>query len=90
MDIKQVNSAIMFGAWTDTELTSMIDAIKFARSNLIKQQKRSLSLGTDVSFTSQKTGITYRGKVEKIAQKFVTVNTGSGRWKVPANMLVIG
>lgn len=90
MDIKQVNSAIMFGTWTDTELSSMIDAIKFARANLVKQQKRSLSLGTDVAFTSSKTGITYRGKVEKIAQKFVTVNTGSGRWKVPANMLVIG
>ena len=90
MDIKQINSAIMFGTWTDTELSSMIDAVKFARASLIKQQKRSLSLGADVSFTSNKTGITYKGKVEKIAQKFVTVNTGSGRWKVPANMLVIG
>lgn len=90
MDIKQINSAIMFGTWTDTELSSMIDAIKFARASLVKQQKRSLSLGADVSFTSNKTGMTYRGTVEKIAQKFVTVNTGSGRWKVPANMLVIG
>ena len=90
MDIKDINSAIMFGQWTDTELSSMIDAVKFARASLVKQQKRALSLGTDVSFTSHKTGITYRGKVEKIAQKFVTVNTGSGRWKVPANMLVIG
>jgi hypothetical protein len=90
VDIKQINSAIMFGTWTDTELSSMIDAIKFARATLVKQQKRSLSLGTPVSFTSTKTGMTYRGQVEKIAQKFVTVNTGSGRWKVPANMLVIG
>lgn len=90
MDIKQVNSAIMFGTWTDTELSSMIDAIKFARANLVKQQKRALSLGTAVSFTSTKTGMKYQGTVEKIAQKFVTVNTGSGRWKVPANMLVIG
>jgi translation initiation factor 2B subunit (eIF-2B alpha/beta/delta family) len=90
MDIKQINSAIMFGIWTDTELSSMIDAIKFARAGLVKQQKRALSLGTAVSFTSSKTGMTYKGTVEKIAQKFVTVNTGSGRWKVPANMLVIG
>lgn len=90
MDIKQINSAIMFGTWTDTELSSMIDAIKFARASLIKQQKRAITLGSDVAFTSTKTGITYKGKVEKIAQKFVTVNTGSGRWKVPANMLVIG
>jgi hypothetical protein len=90
MDIKQINSAIMFGTWTDTELSSMIDAVKFARAGLVKQQKRALALGANVSFTSNKTGMTYRGTVEKIAQKFVTVNTGSGRWKVPANMLVIG
>jgi translation initiation factor 2B subunit (eIF-2B alpha/beta/delta family) len=90
MDIKQVNSAIMFGTWTDTELSSMIDAIKFARAGLVKQNKRSITLGTAVSFTSTKNGMTYKGTVEKIAQKFVTVNTGSGRWKVPANMLVIG
>ncbi len=90
MDIKQINSAIMFGNWTDTELSSMIDAIKFARASLVKQQKRALSLGAAVSFTSNKTGMKYQGTVEKIAQKFVTVNTGTGRWKVPANMLVIG
>ncbi len=90
MDIKQINSAIMFGNWTDTELSSMIDAIKWARTDLIKKQKRSLTLGAAVSFTSNKTGMKYQGTVEKIAQKFVTVNTGSGRWKVPANMLVIG
>jgi len=87
--IKEINSAIMFGTWTDTELSSMIDAIKFARSNLQKQVKRSLSLGSKVKFTSTKTGISYQGNVEKIAQKFVTVNTGTGRWKVPANMLEV-
>lgn len=90
MDIKQVNSAIMFGTWTDTELASMIDAIKFARAGLQKQVKRSITLGSDVKFTSTKNGVTYQGSVEKIAQKFVTVNTGSsGRWKVPANMLTV-
>lgn len=87
MDIKQINSAIMFGTWTDTELSSMIDAIKFARASLIQQNKRALRLGSNVRFTSNKTGVTYTGTVEKIAQKFITVNTGQGRWKVPANML---
>lgn len=87
MDIKQINSAIMFGTWTDTELTSMIDAIKFARANLQKQVKRSLSLGDIVKFHSTKRGITLQGTVSKIAQKYVTVNTQQGLWKVPANML---
>ena len=87
MKIKEVNSAIMFNSWTDMELRSMIDAIKWARSNLAKRAKASMAVGDSVKFTSQKTGMTYVGKVEKIAVKFVTVNTGAGRWKVPANML---
>ncbi len=88
MDIRQINSAIMFGTWTDVELNSMLDAIKFARAGLQKRVKRGLSVGATVRFTSTKNGVTYQGSVEKIAQKFVTVNAGpSGRWKVPANML---
>ena len=87
MDIKQVNSAIMFGTWTDTELSSMIDAIKWARASLQKQIKQALKVGNTVQFTSAKTGMTYTGQVEKIAVKYVTVNTGTGRWRVPANML---
>ena len=89
MDIKQVNSAIMFGTWTDTELGSMIDAIKFARASLQKTVKYSLRIGSSVEFTSTKTGLTYRGTVEKIAIKYVTVNTNQGRWRVPANMLKV-
>lgn len=89
MDIKQVNSAIMFGTWTDTELSSMIDAIKFARASLQKQVKRGLNIGTAVQFHSAKRGITVQGTVSKIAQKYVTVNTQQGLWKVPANMLTV-
>lgn len=89
MDIKQVNSAIMFNTWSDVELSSMIDAVKFARANLQKRVKRSLSLGDTVEWQSQKRGITGRGTVTKIAQKYVTVREGSTLWKVPANMLTL-
>ena len=89
MDIKQVNSAIMFGTWTDVELSSMIDAIKFARTSLQKQVKRSLTIGSNVNFTSSKTGVNYTGVVTKIAQKYVTVKTVQGLWRVPANMLEV-
>jgi hypothetical protein len=87
MDIKQVNSAIMFGTWTDTELASMIDAIKFARASLQKSVKRSLTVGQAVKFHSTKRGITMQGTVNKIAIKYITVATPQGLWKVPANML---
>lgn len=87
MDIKQVNSAIMFGVWTNAELTSMIDAIKFARASLQKQVKRSITLGSKVEFQDSRRGIRMEGTVSKIAQKYVTVDTQQGLWKVPANML---
>ena len=89
MDIKQINSAIMFGTWTDTELSSMIDAVKWNRAQLQKQVKRSLSIGDNVNFTSNKTGQNYTGVVTKIAIKYVTVRTVTGLWKVPANMLTV-
>ncbi len=90
MDIKQINSAIMFGSWTDTELSSIIDAVKFARVGLQKQNIRSLNLGSTVRWTSPKNPSGVQGTVEKIAIKYVTVKTASGyRWKVPANMLTV-
>lgn len=87
MDIKQVNSAIMFGSWSDLELRSMIDAIKFARASLQKQVKRSLMLGDTVEFTNSKTGRVMQGTVNKIAIKYITVNVNGALWRVPANML---
>jgi len=87
MDIKQINSAIMFGTWSDIELRSMIDAVKWNRAQLVQQTKRSLRIGDNVNFTSSKTGLNVTGVVTKIAIKYVTVNTVKGLWRVPANML---
>ena len=89
MDIKQINSAIMFGNLTNTELSSVIDAVKFARASLQKQVKRSLRIGDNVNFTQSKTGLNVTGVVTKIAIKYVTVRTVQGLWRVPANMLTL-
>jgi len=89
LTIQQVNSAIMLQSWTNTELSSMIDAVKWNRANLANQIKRSICVGDNVEFTSSKTGRLTRGHVTKIAIKYVTVNTGMGQWRVPANMLSV-
>lgn len=86
-DIQQVNHAIMFGQWTNIEIQSMVDAIKFARSNLARQNKRAFKVGDTVKFTSNRNGRTYTGTVDKIKIKFVLVNTPQGRYNVPASML---
>jgi len=87
MDIKQVNSAIMFGQFTDVELSSILDAVRFAKASLVKSTKRQLTIGAKVKFTSNRNGMTYMGTVDKIKVKFVLVNTPQGRYNVPANML---
>jgi hypothetical protein len=87
MNVSQINTAIIQGTFTNTELTSMIDAVKFARSKLTNRVKFTISNGSKVKFTSQKNGMTYSGTVEKVAIKFATVSTTQGRWKVPMNML---
>jgi hypothetical protein len=87
MSIQTVNAEILAGQFTNEQLSSIIDAVKFARARLTEQTKRSLKLGGTVQFNSNKTGLTLRGTVDKIAIKFVTVRTPQGLWRVPANML---
>lgn len=85
--IQEINSAIMFGELTNEQLDSVVMAIKYRRSQITREIKRSLSLGDRVRFYSSKRGQTYTGTVEKVAVKYITVNTGVARWRVPANLL---
>jgi len=87
MSIQTVNAEILAGNFTNEQLSSVIDAVKFARARLTEVNKRSLRVGGAVKFTSTKNGMTYNGTVDKIAIKFVTVRTQQGLWRVPANML---
>jgi len=85
----EVRSAIATGRWTNDEISEFIEAVKYARSQLTRRQIREITLESNVEFTSSKTGRTMRGFVRKIAQKYVTVDTGAGLWRVPASMLRI-
>ena len=87
MSIQTVNAEILAGNFTNEQLGSIIDAVKFARARLAEKTKRALTLGSNVKLTSTKTGITMQGTVDKIAIKYVTVRTNQGLWRVPASML---
>ena len=89
LTIQEVNQAIAFGTWTNEQLISMVDAVKYNRSRLAQQTKAGIRVGDNVEFTSSKTGRLTRGFVTKIAIKYITINTGMGLWKVPANMLSV-
>jgi hypothetical protein len=89
MNITQINTAIMQGQLTNDELTSVIDAVKFARARLTRQVKSGLMVGDNVNFNSTKLGKNVTGVITKIAIKYVTVRTATGNWRVPANMLSV-
>ena len=89
--ILEVNQKIMFGDFTNSELDSIISAIKFARANIAKQNKREMTVGSVVKFVSSRDGRTVLGTVKKVNRKYILVNE-NGRpatWRVPANMLEV-
>jgi len=86
--IQEVNTAIMFGNFTNDQLTSIVNAVQYARAQLGKQKIRTFTKGDSVKFTSAKRGgLVVQGTVTKVAIKYVTVKDGVMLWKVPANML---
>jgi small-conductance mechanosensitive channel len=89
MSIQTVTAEILQGNFTNDQLSSIIDSVKYARSKLTRHTIRSLQIGDNVNFNSAKQGRNVTGVVMKIAIKYVTVRTATGLWKVPANMLTL-
>jgi transcription elongation GreA/GreB family factor len=90
LSIKEINQAIMFGSFTNEELTSIGEAIRYYRAQLTKQTKRNVTVGSTVKFTHPKTGRVHTGSVLKIKIKNITVlENGVSKWNVPANMLEV-
>ena len=87
MNVEQIRSAIMFNDLSNSEINLLADALKYARSQLTKQVRRSLQVGDLVQFTDSRRGIGHRGVVDKINVKYVIVTTANGKYRVPANML---
>lgn len=87
--IQDINTAIVTGSFTDAQLSSITDAIRFARSQLIRKATCTLVVGSKVKFTSSKTGRVVTGSVVKVNRKFIIVKDGVtlGNWRVPGNML---
>ena len=87
MSIQTINTEIIQGNFSNDELNSIMDAIKFARSRITQKNIFTMRAGANVQFTSSKTGMTVKGTVSKVGRKYVTVSTQQGLWRVPANML---
>ena len=87
MNINQIISAIH--GMDEQDITKVIQAVKYARSQNHRQATRTMKVGDIVEFTNKRGALT-SGVVKKVAIKYVTVDCGiDGRWKVPAGMLKV-
>jgi hypothetical protein len=89
LSIQDVNSAIMFGSFTNEQLNSIASAIKYRRAQVARENKRSIMLGDVVKFVNPRSGRTHQGNVVKINIKNVKVREGFTTWNVPASMLTV-
>lgn len=88
LSAKEIQAGIMVGSFSNTELNSFLDAIKYARGVLGNKMKQEVVVGDKVRWYSSKSGTSVEGILEKISKKNVVVNIGGGeRWRVPANMI---
>jgi hypothetical protein len=87
MNIMEINTAILQGGFTNEQLNSINDAVRFARARLGDQVRRELRIGELVQFKSNRNGMVYKGTLESIKIKNAIVATSLGRYKVPMNML---
>lgn len=87
ISIQEVNSAIMFGDFTNEQLNSIAAAVKYRRAQMTKEKVRSFFNGDSVKFVNPKTGRVHIGVVTKVKIKFVSVREGNTNWNVPASML---
>ena len=88
MNIQEINTAIIQGSFTNDQLNSIADAVRFARSQITRRNTGSFVVGTRVKFYNRKTGVTYTGTVNKVKLKNILVDTDVGvRYNVPAAML---
>ena len=83
--VREIKSAIISSDLSNDDLNELVMAIRFARSQLVKEVKGSIKVGSTVQYNGRN-GLT-RGTVVKIARKFATVRVGLTSWRVPMNML---
>lgn len=87
--ISEINNEIMLGSFTSEQLNSIISAVKYRRSQLNREIKRTIRVGDTVKFYHPKLGRDLSGPVKKVKIKNILVSTSQGTYNVPANLLEV-
>lgn len=82
---QQIISSIRNATLTDQELRDIALALKNARAKLSNTTIDTLRVGDTVEWNGKRGA--QKGKITKIAIKYVTVQTQYNLWRVPASML---
>ncbi len=86
MTAYEISRAIINGNFSISEFDEIIQAVKFARTQLGRKVSFELRKGDTVSFVGRGNR-TVTGTVTDVKIKNVIVSTPAGNWKVPASML---
>lgn len=90
MNIQQINTAIITGSFTNADLDSIQDAVKYSKSRIASQLSVTLGTGTKVTLTHAKLGGRVQGTVLKVKIKKADVKLDSGMiYTVPLSMLSV-
>jgi hypothetical protein len=88
MDVKAINTAIVTASFSNAELDSIQDAIRFAKSRIASQLSVTLGKGSKVTLSHAKLGGRVTGTVIKVKIKKADVKLDSGQtYTVPLAML---
>lgn len=85
-NIEDIVRAIKHGEFTNDELNTIGQAVKFARAQLVHEVKREIFPGATVYFRDR-SGSRIVGQVDSVKIKNAVVSTANGRYRVPCNML---
>jgi flavin-dependent dehydrogenase len=89
MDVKAINTAIIGGTFTATDIASIEDAVRFAKSRVARENAFAFRAGTKAKLTHAKLGGTVVVTVSKVKIKKadVVVDATGARYSVPLSML---
>jgi|TARA_R110001583_G_scaffold83219_1_gene219952 hypothetical protein len=68
------------------QVNALVDAIKLRRTHMHRDAVHELNIGDRVKFTGRR-GDTITGTITKKAIKNVIIDTGAGKWRVPASIV---
>lgn len=88
MNIQEINRSIISGSFTNADLDSIQDAVKFAKSRIASQLSVTLGKGSKVTLSHAKLGGRVQGTVLKVKIKKADVKLDTGPiYTVPLSML---